>query len=136
MLKALNEELKNMEKLKDFNTTNSLPSDANIISCKWVLKYKKDPDGNIIKRKACLVARGFTQWYGIDYTFTFYPTLKLDSLRIIVALVVQKNYRTMQIDVNAAYLKVDLNEDIYIKAPKGHPIHNKRFLKLNKALMD
>jgi len=40
----------------------------------------------------------------------------------------------MQIDVNAAYLNADLNEDIYIKAPKGHPMHNKGFLKLNKAL--
>jgi len=40
----------------------------------------------------------------------------------------------MQIDVNAAYLNADLNEDIYIKAPKGLPMHNKGFLKLNKAL--
>jgi len=87
-LKAINEELENMENLKVFNTTNSLPTGANFISCKWVLKYKKEADGNIIKRKARLVARGFTQKYGIDYTFTFSPTLKLDSLRIIVALAV------------------------------------------------
>jgi len=40
----------------------------------------------------------------------------------------------MQIDVNAAYLNADLNEDIYIKAPKGHQMHNKGFLKLNKPL--
>ena len=133
-LKAINEELKNMEKPKVFNTTNSLPSGANIISYKWVLKYKKDADGNIIKRKARLVARSFTQKYGIDYTNTFSPTLKLDSLRIIVALAVQRNYRIMQIDVNAAYLNANQNEDIYIKALKRHPMHNKGFLKFNKAL--
>jgi len=31
-------------------------------------------------------------------------------------------------------LNADLNEDIYIKAPKGHPMYNHGYLKLNKAL--
>ena len=133
-LNAVNEELNNMRKLNVFKVAQSLPKDVNIVSCKWVLKYKIDSKGNIIKRKARLVARGFTQRYGIDYTFTFSPTLKLDSLRIIIAIAVQKNYKVVQIDVNAAYLNAELNEDIYIEAPKGHPMYNHGYLKLNKAL--
>jgi len=38
------------------------------------------------------------------------------------------------IDVNAAYLNTELNEDIYIEAPREHPLYNKGYLKLNKAL--
>ena len=133
-INAINEELHNMRKLNVFRVAQSLPKGVNIVSCKWVLKYKRDSDGNIIKRKARLVARGFTQRYGIDYIFTFSPTLKLDSLRIIIAIAVQRNYKVVQIDVNAAYLNAELNEDIYIKAPKGHPMYNHGYLKLNKAL--
>jgi len=113
-----------------FKVVNFIPRRVNIVSCKWVFKYKKDPQGNIIKRKARLVARIFTQSYGIDYIFTFSPTLKLDSLKIIMAISVQRNFKIIQVDINAAYL----NEDIYINAPKGHPLFNKGYLKLNKAL--
>eukprot|EP00833_Pecoramyces_ruminatium_P005940 jgi/Orpsp1_1/1179972/evm.model.c7180000071638.1 len=81
---ALKEELDNMERLKVFKIVSTIPKGANIISCKWVFSYKRDENNNIIRRKARLVARGFTQRFGIDYIFTFSPTLKLDSLRIII----------------------------------------------------
>jgi len=74
------------------------------------------------------------QKYGIDYVFTFSPTLKLDSLRIIIAIAVQRNFKIVQIDINAAYLNANLNEDIFMKPPKGHPSYGNSFWKLNKAL--
>jgi len=82
-----------------FKTIKSILKGANIISSKWVFKYKKDSNGIIIKRKARLVARGFTQRYGIDYIFTFSPTLKLDSLRIIIsiAIAIRKSLKIVQI---------------------------------------
>jgi len=123
-----------MRKLNVFKVAQYLPNDVNIVSCKWVLKYKRDSNGNIVKRKARLVARGFTQRYGIDYTITFSPTLKLDSLRIIIAIAVQRDYEIIQIDINAAYLNAEMSEDIYIEAPRGHPMYNKGYLRLNKAL--
>ena len=133
-LKAVNDELENMKKLNVFRIINNIPKGANIVSCKWVFKYKRDSNGNIIKRKARLVARGFLQKYGIDYVFTFSPTLKLDSLRIIIAIAVQRNFKIVQIDINAAYLNANLNEDIFMKPPKGHPSYGNSFWKLNKAL--
>ena len=85
-----------------FKTIKSILKGANIISSKWVFKYKKDSNGIIIKRKARLVARGFTQRYGIDYIFTFSPTLKLDSLKKIISIALRKRFKIVQIDIDAA----------------------------------
>ena len=64
-----------------------LPNDAKVIDCKWVFKTKKYSLGNIEIYKAKLIAKGFTHKEGIDYTETFSPVSKKDSLRIILALV-------------------------------------------------
>jgi len=72
---------------------------------------------------------------GIDYSNTFSPTLKQESLRIIVALAVQRNFEIFQIDINAAYLNADLDIEIYMKPPEGYSSENKSFWKLKKALL-
>lgn len=58
-----------------------LPNGKKAIGCKWVFKIKKDSLGNIERYKVRLVAKGFTQKEGIDYTETFSPVSKKDSLR-------------------------------------------------------
>jgi len=131
---AINNELKSLKDMNVYVLVNSVPKNSNVISCRWVFKYKRDSKGNIIKRKARLVARGFTQQYGIDFWETFSPTLKQDSLRIITAISVQRGYTIQQIDINSAYLNADLEEDIYMEIPEGHLNHGKGFWKLKKAL--
>ena len=42
------------------------PRGKKLISCKWVFTFKYLVDGILDKLKACLVARGFTQTYGLD----------------------------------------------------------------------
>jgi len=117
--KAVQEELNNMKELNVYSIVDHVPKNANIITPKWVFKYKLYANGNIVKRKARLVARGFTQIYGIDFTATFSPTLRQDSLRIVTAIAAQNKYNIYQIDVKAAYLNANLEENIYIKAPQG-----------------
>ncbi|XP_024178495.1 uncharacterized mitochondrial protein AtMg00820-like [Rosa chinensis] len=57
------------------------------IGSKWVFKTKRDAKGNIERHTARLVAKGFTQKEGIDFTETFSPVSTKDSFRIIMALV-------------------------------------------------
>jgi hypothetical protein len=57
------------------------PQEANIISSRWVFNVKYAENGGIEKFKARLVARGFSQRYGIDYQDTFAPTMRMDSVR-------------------------------------------------------
>jgi len=60
-LEAVKNELDNMKNMNVYKVINKIPEGANIISSRWIFKYKRDADGNIVKRKARLVARGFTQ---------------------------------------------------------------------------
>ncbi|KAL0423115.1 UNVERIFIED_CONTAM: putative mitochondrial protein [Sesamum radiatum] len=49
------------------------PKGVKPISCKWVYKIKGRSDGSIKRHKARLIARGFSQRYGLDYDKTFNP---------------------------------------------------------------
>ena len=98
-----------------------LPNGAKAIGCKWVFKTKKESLGNIERHKARLVAKGFTQKEGIDYTGTFSPISKKDSLRIILALVAPFDLELQQKDVKTTFLNGELEEEVYMKQPEGFP---------------
>jgi transposase InsO family protein len=114
-----------------------LPNGAKAIGCKWVFKTKKDSLGNIERYKARLVAKGFTQKEGIDYTETFSPVSKKDSLRVIMALVAHFDLELQQMDVKTAFLNGDLEEEVYMKQPEGFPSSDGEQLvcKLKKSII-
>jgi hypothetical protein len=80
---------------------------------------KCDSKGNIERFKAWLVAKGFTQREGIDYTETFSPVSCKHSLRIIMALVVHYDLELHQIDVKTTFLNRNLLDNVYMAQPKG-----------------
>ncbi|GMF80546.1 unnamed protein product [Phytophthora fragariaefolia] len=111
-----------------------IPTDGNVISAKWVFKLKFDNKGELERFKARLVARGFTQKFGIDFTETFAPVLKIASLRSIVALASQWHAVIRQGDVPNAYLRADLDRPIYMRAPTRLQIPKGKCLLLRKSL--
>uniref|UniRef100_A0A2N9G0L4 Integrase catalytic domain-containing protein n=1 Tax=Fagus sylvatica TaxID=28930 RepID=A0A2N9G0L4_FAGSY len=117
---AMKEEMNSMKSNGVWDLVE-LPNGVKAIGCKWVFKTKKDSLGNIERYKARLVAKGFTQKEGIDYTETFSPVSKKDSLRVILALVAHFDLELQQMDVKTVFFNGDLEEEVYIKQPEGFP---------------
>ena len=89
------------------------------ISCKWVYKVKTCPDGSVERYKAQLVARGFSQQYGLDYEQTFSPMAKITTVQVLLALAACKSWKLWQMDFKNAFLHGELDKDIYMEQPKG-----------------
>ena len=96
------------------------PADANIVTCKWVFTIKYHPDGTIACHKGCLVAREFTQAYDIDYTETFSPVVRLNSVRVLLSLAINQAWSLHQLDVSNAFLYGDLEEQVFMEQPPGY----------------
>lgn len=120
--------------LNDTWSVVQTPSRARPLSTKWVFTLKKDSEGNVVRHKARLVARGFEQRQGIDYEQTFAPVAKLDSLRLLLAIAAGKNLKVLQFDVSTAFLYGKLREEVFIQTPKGVSLPVDHCLRLNKAL--
>ena len=81
------------------------PPGTNIVGSRWTYWLKHNVNGEITHYKACLVAQGFTQATGVDYSETFAPIAKFTSNRVILALTAHNNWEVHQVDVKNAYLK-------------------------------
>jgi hypothetical protein len=53
-----------------------LPNGKKVVGCQWVFIVKHKADGEVERYNARLVAKGFTQTYGIYYEETFPPGSK------------------------------------------------------------
>ncbi|GKE45812.1 retrovirus-related pol polyprotein from transposon TNT 1-94, partial [Tanacetum coccineum] len=107
------------------------------ISCKWVFRIKRKPNGSIDKYKARLVAKGYLQQPGKDYFETFSPVTKPTTIRIVLCLALSKNWCLRQMDVNNAFLHGTLHEDVYMVQPPGyvHQQYPNHICKLRKAFL-
>ena len=73
-LKAMDEEYKSLIDNKTWEL-QLLPRGRETLTGRWLYKIKYATDGTIKKFKACWVARGFEQQYGIDYNESFAPVV-------------------------------------------------------------
>ena len=94
------------------------PVTGKIIGSRTVLRNKYMAEGNLERRKARVVAQGFTQRPGIDFHDTFAPVARLGSLRLLMALAARTGMRISQLDVTIAYLNGQIDTEIFMQKPQ------------------
>ena len=107
-----------------------------MIGTKWIFSNKSDEHGTIIRNKSRLVAQGYTQVEGIDFDETFAPVVRLESIRMLLAIASYLNFKLYQMDVKSAFLNGMLQEEVYVEQPKGFvdPHRPDDVYKLKRAL--
>jgi len=94
------------------------PTNQHVMDCKFAYRLK-DAHTSKPRYKARLVARGFTEVPGVDYTDTFAPVAKPASVRLVFATCAAKKLHAHNFDVKTAYLYSDVERLSYIEQPPG-----------------
>ena len=98
---------------------SSVPKDRRIVGSRPVFFRKRDENNNVSRRKVRVVAKGYSQVEGVDFTDTFAPVSRLESVRAVLALVASQDWEIHQFDVKTAFLHGELTEEIYMEQPDG-----------------
>jgi len=120
---AIGEEIQALEKNNTW-TLEDLLVGKKPIHCKWVYHVKYNSDGAIQRLKARLVIQGDNQVEDLDYNETFMPVAKMTSVRCFLSVAVSKGCELHQMDVNSAFLRGDLEEEVFMALPPGSTCSN------------
>ena len=132
---AMDEEVATIERMGTWELVDCPPG-ANVIDSHFILKVKRDENGNISRYKARLVANGRRQREGIDFNETFAAIAKLPSVRAVLVNAASQGWEIHQIDIKNAYLNAELTETVYMRPPTGYlkPGQEGKVCKLLKCL--
>ena len=92
-----------------------VPSGRTLLKSKWVFKIKRNGT-----YRARLVACGYSQVPGVDYTENYSPVVNDVTFRIILVIWIIRRYEARIIDIETAFLEGVLEEEIYMQIPKGY----------------
>lgn len=132
---VMHEELNNFTR-NEVWTLKERPKYARVIGTKWVIRNKQVDQGNVVRNKAKLVAKGFSQVEGLDSGETFVPVARLEAIRVLLVYASSHNMKLYQLDVKSAFLNGYINELVYVVQPPGFidPFNPNHVYMLSKAL--
>ena len=93
-----------------------VPEQRKVISGRWVFA-RKIGDNNVNHFKARYVAKGFHQLADLDYKETFSPTVRMNSIRMLIQMCAGIVH---QLDFNNAYLQANIDHEIFVRPPEGY----------------
>nr|KYP60973.1 Retrovirus-related Pol polyprotein from transposon TNT 1-94 [Cajanus cajan] len=91
----------------------------------------------MVRNKGRLVAQGYNQQEGINFTKTFASITRLEAIKIMLAFVACKSIKLFfQMNVNNAFLNGIIKEEMYVKQPSSfkNPNFREHVFKLKKVL--
>jgi Reverse transcriptase (RNA-dependent DNA polymerase) len=113
---AITKEFAKMERNKVWKKVQRsvIPTGRRCVKHKWVFEWKRDG-----RARARLVACGYSQVAGVDFTSVFSPVANDVSFRIMLICMIMWQLDAMIFDVETAFLNGDLEEEIYMDCPEG-----------------
>ena len=113
---AIRKEIRSMIERGVWRKTDrkKIPNNRRLIGNKWVFKIKRDGTN-----RARLVALGYSQIPGVDYTDNFAPVAHDVSFRIALARMMVEKLDSLAMDVETAFQYGDIEEEIFMKSPVG-----------------
>jgi len=114
---------------------------TNAIPVKSIFKRKLNAESTVWKYKARLTRKHFMQREGVDFSETFARAAKLPFYKILVVIAGFCDFDLIQMDVIAAFLNLDIKEEIFVDFPEGPSVlkelqknkNTKTALRLKKA---
>ena len=95
--------------------------DMHVLDNRWVYKAKRAPtSGEISKFRSRLVAKGFKERYGIEFTETFSSNIRMDAVRLMLALIAHYDLDCWHFDIRAYFLYGEIEEKVYMEQPQGY----------------
>ncbi|XP_050124942.1 uncharacterized protein LOC126602150 [Malus sylvestris] len=113
---SMSNELPSDDRLPAADMSNKLPDNG---SSSDDSSHSLVQDGGIHKYKARLVAKDYTQTYGVDYQETFAPIAKLNTVCVLLSLAANQDWPLLQFYVKNAFRHGDLKEEVYMVLPPG-----------------
>ena len=112
----------------------SIPIGRRLVGCHWVFIIKRN--GVYCTR---LVAKGFIQIPGLDFTDNFAPVVNDVTFRVVITQMLIKKWEAKVVDIDNAFLNGELKHEICMTMPEGHaeciePFEEKVALKIEKAI--
>ncbi|CAA7059133.1 unnamed protein product [Microthlaspi erraticum] len=132
---AMGEEMDSFEENHTFDLVK-LPKGKKALLNKWVYRIKHEDTSLLPRYRARLVVKGYGQKKGVDFDEIFSPVVKMSSIRVVLGLAASLDLEVEQMDVKAAFLHGDLEEEIYMVQPEGFVKKGKEDLvcRLKKSL--
>ena len=97
---------------------------------------KQDDQGIVVRNKARLVTKGFSQVEGLDFRETFAPDARLEAIHILLAYASHHEMKLYQINVKSVFLNGFINELVCVDQPPRFedPRYPNLVFRLSKAL--
>ncbi|CAI7772574.1 unnamed protein product [Closterium sp. NIES-53] len=130
---AMKEEMESLDEQGTWMLAE-LPEGRKTVGVKWLLKKKLWPDGTVEKYKAKLVAKGFSQRFGVDYNDTYAPVGNYTTVRVFLSITVAMDLDLLQLDVKKAFLHGTIDHEIYIQQPPYFTDGSSKVCLLQKSL--
>jgi hypothetical protein len=112
---AMQEELNNFTRNEVWHLVPR--PNQNVVGTKWVFRNKQDEHGVVIRNKARLMAKGYSQVECLDFDETYAPVATLESIRILLAYATYHGFKLYQMDVKSAFLHGPIKEEVYVEQP-------------------